>query len=108
MDNLLSLVNFSIVKHSIVHMGADFIVQPTGSISIAESTNVYMQSLFIVDSTVQLDKISNIWIEGPSSLSETSVFGKCLVPCFSSKQIAKIKLGKSTFRQKWLTATTRR
>ena len=75
----------SIVKHSIVHMGADFIVQPTGSISIAESTNVYMQSLFIVDGTVQLDKISNIWIEGPSSLSETSVFGKCLVSCFGSK-----------------------
>ena len=66
----------SILKHSIVHMGADFIVQPTGSVIIAESTNVYMQSLFVVDGTVQLDKISSLWIEGPSSLSGTSVFGK--------------------------------
>ena len=75
----------SILKHSIVHMGADLIVQPAGSVLIAESTNVYMQSSFIVDGTVELDKISNIWIEGPSSLSASSVFGKCLVPCFGWK-----------------------
>ena len=76
----------SVLKLSIVHMGADFIVQSAGSVLIAESTNVYMQSLFIVDGTVELDKTSSLWIEGPSSLSGTSVFGKCWVPCLAGRK----------------------
>ena len=69
----------SILQHSVINMGADFNVQSTGQVIVARHVDINMQSLYLVEGEMQVGKSSQVVVEGPSSLSSTSVFGKPLL-----------------------------